>query len=176
LWRLRIGFACATVTALTFASLTDATPSATPPRASFPKHPCRADPLAGAYAADRLKLLSRCRAIVGTVREPFRNGDGDNSFNLKPDPAYASMLNATNRAEGGIHVEIVPADQLRCVRGQPAVVTGFDRPDLGLCTGARVRFPRAGEHVRVIGAYVLDPDNHWFEIHPAWQITRVRSG
>ena len=150
--------------------------SASPPRASFPKHPCRARPLAGAYSADRLTLLSRCRAIVGTVREPFRNGDGDNSFNLAPDPTYASMLNATNRAEGGLHIEIVPADQPGCVRGHPAVVAGFDRPDLGICTGVSVRFPVAGEHVRVVGAYVLDDGNHWFEIHPAWQITRVRSG
>jgi hypothetical protein len=171
-------FACMTLAVLAgpFASSTAATPAAAPPKASFPKHPCRARPLAGVYAADRLTLLSPCRAIVGTVREPFRNGDGDDSFNLDPDRAYASMLNATNRDEGGIHVEIVPADQRGCVRGQPVVVKGFDRPDLGVCTGAHVRFPRAGEHVRVIGAYVLDVSNHWYEIHPAWQITRVSSG
>jgi hypothetical protein len=36
-----------------------------------------------------------------------------------------------------------------------------------------VRLPRAGQHVRAIGAYVLDQGNHWFEIHPVWRVTVV---
>ena len=119
--RSLVVFVCATVTVLAapLASWTASTSSVSSPRASFPKRPCRAHPLAGAYSADRLTLLSRCRAIVGTVREPFRNGDGDNSFNLAPDPAYASMLNATNRAEGGLHIEIVPAEVITRINRVP---------------------------------------------------------
>src|SRR4051812_17309770 len=86
------------------------------PRASFPAATsCRESPLAGVHTPDRLRLLDRCRAIVGTVNEPEKNrGDGDSTFNLAPDPAYVSMLTEKNLQEGGIHVEIVPADQAGC--------------------------------------------------------------
>ena len=140
------------------------------PRASFSSTGCRKSPLAGVHTPDRLRLLGRCRAIVGTVKEPEQNrGDGDATFNLSPDPAYASMLNEKNRQEGGIHVEIVPADQAGCVKGQPVEHPGVT--GLGECTGAHLKLPRAGAHVRVVGAYVLDVSNDWNEFHPAWKIT-----
>jgi len=140
------------------------------PGASFPTTGCRKSPLAGVHTPDRLRLLDRCRAMVGTVKEPERNrGDGDSTFNLAPDPAYASMLNDNNRQEGGIHVEIVPADQAGCVKGQPVEHPGVT--GLGKCTGAHLKLPRAGAHVRVVGAYVLDVSNNWNEFHPVWKIT-----
>ena len=108
--------------------------------------------------------------MVGTVKEPEKNhGDGDATFNLAPDPAYASMLNEKNRQEGGIHVEIVPADQAGCVKGQPVEHPGVT--GLGTCTGAHLKLPRAGAHVRVVGAYVLDVNNNWNEFHPVWKIS-----
>ena len=141
-----------------------------PPPSSFPNTGCRKSPLAGVHTPDRLRLLARCRAIVGTVKEPQKNhGDGDATFNLAPDPAYASMLNEKNVQEGGIHVEIVPADQAGCVKGQPVEHPGVT--GLGTCTGAHLKLPRAGAHVRVVGAYVLDVNNNWNEFHPVWKIT-----
>jgi hypothetical protein len=107
------------------------------------------------------------------VHEPKSNPDGDLSFNLSPDRPYAAMLNDKNRAEGGIHVEIVPADQPGCEPGKMIKPIG-GLTDLGECSGVDVRAPRAGAHVRVVGAYVLDVSNNWFEIHPAWQVTLVR--
>jgi hypothetical protein len=145
---------------------------AAPPASSFPKRPCRADPLAGVHSPDRLALKGRCRAIVGEVREVQSNPDGDKSFNLWPDTPYAGMLNDKNRGEGGLHIEIVPADQPGCVPGQ-AIKPISDLTDLGTCTGADVEAARVGQHVRVVGAYVLDVPNDWFEIHPAWKITAV---
>jgi hypothetical protein len=140
------------------------------PRSSYPSTGCRKKPLLGVHTPDRLRVLDACRAIVGTVREPEANrGDGDVTFNLLPDPAYASMLNEKNVKEGGIHVEIVPADQAGCVKGRPVEHPGVT--GLGDCTGAHVKLPRAGAHVRVVGAYVLDVTNAWREIHPAWKIT-----
>jgi hypothetical protein len=140
------------------------------PRASFPVASCRKSPLAGVHTPDRLRLLDRCRAIVGTVKEPEKNrGDGDWTFNLAPDPAYASMLNEKNVQEGGIHVEIVPADQAACVKGQPVEHPGVT--GLGECTGAHLKLPRTRAHVRVMGAYVLDVSNNWNEFHPVWKIT-----
>jgi hypothetical protein len=109
--------------------------------------------------------------IVGRVREPEVNhGDGDETFNLSPDPPYSSMLNQ-NVQEGGIRVETVPADQPGCVTGQPVGHAGVS--GLGKCTGAHLRLPRAGARVRVVGAYVLDLNNKWNEIHPAWKIERA---
>ncbi|MDX6505800.1 MAG: hypothetical protein QOG06_444 [Gaiellaceae bacterium] len=144
------------------------------PHASFPKTGCRTNPLGGVHSPDRLKLLDACRAIIGTVKEARPNPeDGDAVFNLAPERAYASMLNAQNVKEGGIHVEIVPADQPGCRKGE-RIVHGTI-PDLGKCTGAHVRLPRNGAHVRVVGAYVLDIDNAWREIHPVWRITVVGS-
>ncbi len=144
------------------------------PRASFPRTGCRPHPLGGVHTPDRLKLLDACRAIVGTVKEARQNPeDGDAVFNLAPDRAYASMLNENNVKEGGIHVEIVPADQPGCRKGE-RVVHGTI-PDLGKCTGAHVRLPKNGAHVRVVGAYVLDIDNAWREIHPVWRINVVGS-
>jgi hypothetical protein len=85
------------------------------------------------------------------------------------------MMNAINVQKGGLHVEIVPADQSGCVRGEiitdPTGVSG-----LGRCTGAHVRYPKKGERIRVVGAYVFDPENQWYEIHPAWSIKLLKHG
>jgi hypothetical protein len=115
-------------------------------------------------------VLSRCAAFQGTVTEaPMKNSDGDLSFQASPDPGYANMLNAQNRSEGGLHIEIVPRDQLGCTPGR-AVVFG-DIPDLGKCSGRGVVGPPLGAHVRIVGSWVLDRNNSWYEIHPAWSIT-----
>src|SRR5207244_1914223 len=107
----------------------------------------------------------------GTVTQPpVRNpDDGDVSFNASPDPGYGTMLNAHNRSEGGLHVEIVPRDQPGCTRGQPVHVG--DVADLGVCSGRDITAPALGAHVRIIGPWVLDRNNDWYEIHPAWSIT-----
>ena len=142
------------------------------PPDSFPTSGCRRPPLMGVYSPDRLKLLNPCRAVAGTVREPQKSPeDEDETFNLSPDPPYVSMLNARNVEEGGIHVEIVPADQAGCVKGQP--IEHPSVPGLGKCTGLHLKLPPAGAHVRVVGAYVLDISNDWNEIHPTWKITRL---
>jgi hypothetical protein len=151
------------------------TRASSPPLASFPTGPCRQRPLFGVHDPDRLKLVNRCRAIVGIVEEPELNPqDGDLTFKVAPDPPYAPMLNAANRLKGGLHVEIVPADQPGCVKGSPVTRPGMT--GLGRCTGAHVALPRSGEHVRAVGAYVLDVGNDWYEIHPAWLVRRARRG
>ena len=65
--------------------------------------PCRSDPHAGVHDPTRLKVLEACATFVGTViRAPKLNpSDGDVTFNVAPDSAYASMLNGKNRSEGG---------------------------------------------------------------------------
>ena len=71
--------------------------------------------------------------------------------------------------DGGLHIEIVPRDQPGCTPGR-AVVIG-DIPNLGKCSGRGVIGPPLGAHVRIIGPWVLDRSNNWYEIHPTWRIT-----
>ena len=130
---------------------------------------CDKNPRAGVHGPDRLKVVSPCAVFQGTVTEaPVKNPDGDVSFQASPDPGYASFLNANNRREGGLHVEIVPRDQPGCTPGQP--VHAGDVPDLGTCSGRDVVTPAIGAHVRIIGSWVLDRNNGWFEMHPVWSI------
>jgi len=130
---------------------------------------CQADPRAGVHDPGRLTVLSPCATFVGTVsRAPSLNpSDGDVTFNATADPGYASMLNASNVAEGGLHLEIMPRDQPGCTIGRP--VTG-NVGGLGVCSGAYVLYPPLGAHVRVVGPWVLDGANGWNEIHPVWSV------
>jgi hypothetical protein len=131
---------------------------------------CRANPLEGVHDPQRLKIISQCAQIVGVITKhaPELNpSDGDIHFHVRPDPGYESMLNDKNRSEGNLHVEVVPRDQPGCTPGQP--VKGSE-DNLGLCSGANVRIPPLGTHVRIVGALVLDSENDWNELHPAWRI------
>jgi hypothetical protein len=78
------------------------------------------------------------------------------------------MLNAKNRAKGALHIEIVPMDQPGCKPGRP--IRGYPVNNLGVCSGADVRSPPLGAHVRVIGPHVYDSWVGWNEIHPAWKV------
>src|SRR5919201_4530793 len=132
--------------------------------------PCRSDPHEGVHDPYRLKVLNSCATFVGTVvSAPKLNpSDGDVSFNAAPDQGYESMLNARNRSEGGLHIEIVPMDQPDCEPGQP--IKGYPENNLGVCSGAKVVFPPRGAHVRVIGPHVYESWVGWNEIHPTWQL------
>jgi hypothetical protein len=134
---------------------------------------CASNPSNGVHVPDRLQVLTPCAAFDGTVDEaPVQHPDGDVSFQVKPDSGYANMLNAHNRSEGGLHIEIVPRDQPGCTPGRPIHVGGVS--DLGTCSGRHIAAPPLGAHVRIIGAWVLDRNNNWYEIHPAWKIEAVR--
>jgi hypothetical protein len=130
---------------------------------------CRPDTQTGVHEPDRLTILSRCAEFVGTVeRAPKLNAsDGDVTLNVRPDSAYSSMMNAKNLDEGGLHVEIVPRDQMGCT---PEKLKALAVGNLGSCSQANVIFPPLNAHVRVIGPYVFDRWVGWNEIHPAWHI------
>jgi hypothetical protein len=134
----------------------------TPPQLRAPATTCRSNPLGGVHDPQRLKIFTPCATFVGTVRKLHsRPGDGDVTFEVAPDSAYASMLNNQNRRDGGIHAEIVPADQVGCTSG---------------CSGARLAAPQIGAHVRLTGAYVFDSWAGPNEIHPVWKIEPVSGG
>ena len=146
-----------------------------PPNIPLPrKAECRGHdhPLAGVHHPDRLKVIATCRVIVGTVKEPeISKDDGDAVFDLAPDPAYKALLNDENVKRGGLHIEIVPADQPGCHKGE--LLVNPNVPGLGRCSGRFIPLPRTGQHVHAVGAYVLDTNHDWREIHPAWKVTVV---
>ncbi|MDX6505811.1 MAG: hypothetical protein QOG06_455 [Gaiellaceae bacterium] len=106
--------------------------------------------------------MNACATFVGkVVRAHDVAPDGDLTFTVARDPAYASMLNAKNRSKGGIHMEIVPIDQLGC---------------RSVCSGLRVATPPVGARVRLTGAYVYDRWVGWNEIHPTWKVEILSGG
>ena len=127
---------------------------------------CRGgNPMANVYAPSRLKVLSRCRTVSGTIVSSQREADGDFHLYLRVDPKYASMLNAGNRANHGntLVLEIVPADQAGCIKGH--------KVKDGICSGVHLATPKNGRHVTVTGPWVYDRNHGWNEIHPVWQIS-----
>ncbi len=149
---------------------------------------CRTgDPLAGVHHPARIKVLKSCIAVTGTVVSARRNSDGDNKFNLKPDPGGEHLVNQRNEAVqgGSLLCEIVPADQPGCVPGQRVAVRlglmeqvdrWFKGPyEFGVCTGAAISMPVVGSRVTVVGPLVTDLAHGWNEIHPVWSLTRVDS-
>lgn len=108
------------------------------------------DPLRGIYSPKRLTVLDACRRFAGTVVATDRKSDGDLHILLRPDPGNTDYLNEQNVNAGGMVVEIVP---------------GQDLPE-----------PQAGDHLAVLGTWVLDEHNGWNEIHPVWAITNLETG
>jgi hypothetical protein len=119
-----------------------------------------------------LAVINPCVTVSGTISSVEHESDGDDHVNVTLDPGFAHLLNSGNRsAQGGsLVVEVVPADKPGCTIGQPPKpATGSY--DYGICTGANVATPVRGQHVQVVGPYVLDTFHGWMEVHPAWAIT-----
>lgn len=156
----------------------DVTPSTAQATASSPTVPpaardsaCRSDPLANVYHPTRLRVITPCVTVSGTVRIIRPEQDGDIHFDLELDSPFAGMVNDANRGQqdGYLVVEIIPADEAGCTVGQsPRQAVGTY--DYGVCTGANLVTPAIGSHVAVTGPYVLDTAHGWMEVHPAWAV------
>ena len=98
--------------------------------------------LAGVYHPSRLHVLARCRAVSGRVVAIHHDTDGDLHIYLDTGGA---LTNAANRAaHGALVVEFMPRD------------------------GGHLPAPAVGDHIRLTGAWVLDAEHGWREIHPVW--------
>src|SRR5260370_21389515 len=139
-------------------SIDRATPTPVPSRSTPPCPP--GDPLAGVWRPDRLTLLSPCQVIIGTVVNVGPEDDGDTHIWLRPDPAYAGLLNAANvcctPSAAALLLEIVPA-----FSGQPAAPS-----TAAACPPNPMARPHLGAHIRAWGAWVLDTSHGWRELHP----------
>jgi hypothetical protein len=107
---------------------------------------CRKIPLAGVYNPQRLEVKDPCKTVSGTVEKIRHEKDGDYHVNLKLDSQYTELINEKNKTKqkGDLVVEIIPMDQ------------------------SKIPAPKVGQHISVTGAYVLDKQHGWMEIHPAW--------
>jgi hypothetical protein len=139
---------------------------AVPASAASPSGCRDGDPLENVRDPKRLRVLRRCETASGVVHFAQREKDGDVHISLRLDRHDRHLLNDGNRRKhhGTLVVEIVPADQPGCRKGE--------RVPYGRCTGADVRTPKRGERIRVTGPWVLDRPHGWNEIHPAWKIER----
>jgi hypothetical protein len=115
------------------------------------------------YHPSRLTILDNCKTVAGTISVIRQEADGDYHILLTLDQPYASLVNATNKSAQ--HGDLV----LEPVCENP--VTQSDAT--AACAGYRspVHVPAVGTHVYVTGAYVLDTDHGWNEIHPVTAIS-----
>ena len=125
---------------------------------------CR-NPTEHVYHPYRLQLHDPCLTVTGTVFAVRTEADGDYHILLKLDQRYANLINSGNVS--GEHGDLVlePVCEVP-VTQQDAIST---------CAGVKptIARPAVGSHVSATGAYVLDVDHGWMEIHPLWEIHAI---
>jgi len=153
------------------ASPTSAASSATPSPATAPSPSpapvasvCR-NPTEHVYHPYRLQLHDPCLTVTGTVYAVRTEADGDYHILLNLDSAYANLINSANVSAEHGDLVLEPVCELP-VSQQDAIST---------CAGVSptIARPAVGSHVSATGAYVLDLDHGWMELHPLWEIHAI---
>lgn len=116
---------------------------ARPRRRAAPQCTAPSDVLAGVYHPYRLHVLSSCRAVSGTVVVVRHEEDGDLHIDLDTGGALTNAVNGTEQG-GSLVVEFMPRD------------------------AGHLPAPTVGERISLTGAWVLDADHGWNELHPVW--------
>ena len=134
-----------------------AAPVTTTPLPPMAAKPC-GDPHAHVYSPDRLQLLDPCVTVTGTVAVIRSENDGDLHLLLRLDPGQSKYINASN----------VSAEQGDLVLEPVCVRTPTQTDAIAACAGYTnpLSIPAIATHVAVTGAWVLDIDHGWMEIHP----------
>ncbi len=148
----------------------EADPSALPPAtasslpASNGKATC-GDPHAHVYSPDRLQLLASCVTVNGIVDVIRTEADGDLHVLVRLDPGQDKYLNAKN----------ISAENGDLVTEPVCVDTPTQADAIPACQGYRntLPIPALDTHVAVSGAWVLDLDHGWMEIHPVFAYNGV---
>ena len=100
--------------------------------------------------------------VSGTVNRIKNEPDGDYHVRLRLDAQFAGLINDANvqKQAGDLILEPV------CIHA----VTQADA--VGACAGYAnpLSIPPPYTHVVATGAYVLDTDHGWMELHPLWDI------
>lgn len=115
------------------------------------------DPHSHVYSPDRLRLLSPCVTVSGVIDAIRTERDGDLHVLLRLDPGQSRFLNAENALEEGDLV-LEPVCVNRPTQADAvSACSGYTNP---------LTIPAVGSHVSATGAWVLDLDHEWLEIHP----------
>jgi hypothetical protein len=122
-------------------------------------------PTAHVYSPDRLKLLAACVTLKGTVEAIRVEKDGDLHVLLRLDAGEGKYINARNVSGEGGYLVLEPV----CVR----IPTQLDA--IPACKGYinHMPIPAVGVHVSVTGAWVLDLDHGWLELHPVFAFNGI---
>jgi hypothetical protein len=145
-FRIVRGSIALTLTALVASAGCGTSKSPSPKRQTASTCVAPADVLAGVYHPHRLHVLSACRAVSGTVVAISHELDGDLHVDLDTRGALTNAVNASAKG-GSLVVEFMPRD------------------------GGHLPAPAAGEHIALTGAWVLDTNHGWNELHPVWSET-----
>lgn len=131
---------------------------------SLPAAQCDASLWPHVYERERLQVIEPCTAVEGRVVTTFRNADGDLHIGLDPDDKHLmNLMNATHGRRTLI-VEIVCEHD--ATHSNAKAACGSYR--------STATVPKAGDRIRVTGAYVTERDNGWNEIHPVTRIDLLR--
>jgi Bacterial SH3 domain len=127
------------------------------------------------YHPQRLIVKDQCAVVTGTIVDATngkkhdgvrQEADGDTHGWLKPDPEFASLLNAGNISDegGNLVFEIVCRFPVTQADAKTACQNFTDH----------VTLPPVGSHVQIVGTYVQDTFHaKWMEIHPVTSITVI---
>jgi hypothetical protein len=118
------------------------------------------------YSPDRLRILEPCIAVTGRIDFIRHEKDGDYHIGLKLDPQFAGLTNSCNSTclNGAEHGDLVV---------EPVCMTTPTQSDaVSSCVGYHnpIVIPPIGSRVSMTGAYVLDLDHGWTEIHPLQEV------
>ena len=119
------------------------------------------------YHSYRLEVIEKCKRVTGTIIATRFEADVDVHILLKLDKGQENLLNEMNYESQDSCLVVEP---ICC-----SVVTQTSAK--GICTGYvnDVYLPKVGEHVEVIGTFVLDTKHSWNEIHPVTRIAPMKN-
>jgi hypothetical protein len=117
-----------------------------PPTVGVCPPPAKA--LAGVYHPDRLIVLKPCQKASGVIQDVRDEEDGDLHILVLLDGPYRRLLNAGNYSQqhGWLVVEFMARD------------------------AGHLPEPTSGARITMWGAWVLDTDHGWREIHPVFKM------
>jgi len=118
-----------------------------------------------ATAEDRLKLISPCMTVTGTLHFVRYEKDGDAHLRLDVDAEFKKFLNGKNALEENMLVVEDMCDHK---------TTQADAIKEAVCKGyhqGAYNPSMNGKRVAVTGAYIEDEEHGWRELHPITSIT-----
>jgi hypothetical protein len=120
-------------------------------------------------AEDRLQVINPCLTITGTVVNARPEADGDWHVQLDLDSEYRSLLNQANldNQHGYLVLEPICSNY----------VSQKDAIEEGVCDGFSQQIfdtELVGQRVTATGAYVIDMQHGWMELHPVTSIVPIQ--